>query len=383
MAIVRVHEGLRARLGELLAPIVDGTGLPAGWRLETWEAEQGITLSLRCGPRALEVELEAADETRPRFATTRLFNVYFSLLDRGGRRDLDADERAALEAVVRVLREREGGLVVPPRAPAGARIEVREVEVDRALQPDGPGAWYLNPYVGCMLACPFCYAQHRADFSRGLEGLAPAPWGRWVDVKVNAPEVLARELETLAPGLVRMSPIITDPYQPVERRYRVTRGCLERMAGTAFTPVVLTRASAVLEDVPLLRRCRDATVGMSVPTDDDAMRAAFEPHTEGVDARLGTLRALREAGLRTFAVVQPMLPMDPERLAERLAPVVSAVRIGPLFEKPRLLPVFQRLGRAEALEERWELETFGRLSAALAARGVPVNPDGPEWSFLR
>lgn len=383
MAILRVHESLRARLGELLAPIIDGSGLPPGWTLDTWEAEQGITLSLRCGARALEVELEGADETRPRFATTRLFNVYFSLLDRGGRRDLDDGERHVLEAVVRVLREREGGLVVPPRASAGARIEVREVEVDRALQPDGGGAWYLNPYVGCMLACPFCYAQHRADFSRALEGLAPTPWGRWVDVKVNAPAVLERELATLPPGLVRMSPIITDPYQPVERKYRVTRACLERIAETAFTPVVLTRASAVLEDLPLLVRAKDATIGMSVPTDDDAMRAAFEPNTEAIDARIDTLRALRDAGLRTFAIVQPMLPLDPERLAERLAPAVSAVRIGPLFEKPRILPVFQRLGRTEALEESWERNMFERLSSALRARGVPVNPEGPEWSFLR
>jgi DNA repair photolyase len=383
MAIVRVHEGLRARLSGLLAPILDGSALPAGWRVGSWETEQGITLTLERGDRSLEVELEAADPSRPRFATTSLFNVYFSLLGRGERRDLDPDERGVMEAVVRVLREREGGFEAPARAAAGARVEVREVEVDRALQPDGPGAWYLNPYVGCMLACPFCYAQHRADFSRSLEGLAPVPWGRWVDVKVNAPDVLARELATLAPGLVRMSPIITDPYQPVERRYRVTRGCLERMAGTAFVPVVLTRSSSVLEDLTLLRRCRDATVGMSVPTDDDVLRAEIEPHTEAIDARVATLRTLREAGLRTFAVIQPMLPMAPERLAERLAPVVSAVRIGPLFEKPRLLPVFQRLGQTAALDEAWEHETFERLSTALRSRGVPVNPEGAEWSFLR
>lgn len=137
------------------------------------------------------VELEAADRTRPCFATTRRFNVYYRR--RGEeRRDLTADERDVLASLVAALREEEVGLVaVHPRAEPTDSVQVRELEVSRALVREGPGAYDLNPYVGCLLACPFCYAQHRADFSRSLEGLAPQPWGRWLDVKVNAPEVLA------------------------------------------------------------------------------------------------------------------------------------------------------------------------------------------------
>ncbi len=387
MAVLRVHESVRHLLSDMLTPIRDGSALPAGWRLDDWEAEQGISLILRAGPRELRIELEAPDATRPCFARTKRFNIYYTVYYTAvnrDRRDSDDAERAVLESVVRVVREREG-LLPPPKdaGDAGGKVQVREVEVDRALVREGDGAYYLNPYVGCMLACPFCYAQHRADFSRSLEGLPHSAWGKWVDVKVNAPAVLREEVKRLEPGLVRMSPIITDPYQTIERRYRITRGCLEAMEGTAFSPIVLTRASLVLEDLGLLTRCRAATVGMSVPTDDDAIREAFEPGTEPVETRLSTLRELHAAGLRTFAVIQPLLPMNPDRLVELLAPHVAAIRIGPLFEKPRAAPIFARLGRLDALEESWERATYDKLVAAFRRHGVPVNPEGPEWAFLR
>jgi DNA repair photolyase len=384
MAIARATESLRARLGELLAPVRDGSGLPPGWRLDDWDVEQGITLKLSAGDRALNVELEAADPTRPCFATTALFNVYYtaSAPDRN-RHELAPDARRALEQVVELLRAREGSLPIDELGQAPPKVQIRELQIDRALVREGEAAYYLNPYVGCMLACPFCYAMHRADFSRTLEGLPHSAWGRWVDVKINAPEIVAREVLALPPGTVRMSPIITDPYQPLERKYRISRGCLEAMAGTQFTPVVLTRSSLVLEDLELLQRCHRATVGMSVPTNDDAVRSSFEPGTEAIEARIETLAALRQAGLRTFGIIQPMLPMDPDRLVELLAPHVSAIAIGPLFEKPRVSKVFAQLGRTEMLDEPWERRTFERLQEGFAARGIPVNPQTPEWAFLR
>lgn len=387
MAIERTHESLRGRLATLFAPLSSGA-LPAGWRLDEWDSEQGITLTLRGPGGTLDVELEGPDPQRLAFARTDRFNVYYSVLERGGRKLCD-DEKAVLDAVVRVLRAGEATLPPTPAPLAPSpKIRIREVEVDRALVREEPpsatrGAYYLNPYVGCMLACPFCYAMHRADFSRALEGEPAGAWGRWVDVKINAPEVLQSEVKSLPPGFVRMSPIITDPYQPIERKYRITRRCLEAMGPAGFSPVVLTRSSLVLEDVDRLQACAGACVGMSVPTDDDAVRAEFEPGTESIEARLETLATLHRAGLRTFGIIQPMLPGSPERLVALLAPIVHAIRIGPLFEKPRALPIFERIGRLDAAEESWELGTFARLKAGFEARGVPVNPTGHEWSFLR
>jgi DNA repair photolyase len=138
----------------------------------------------------------------------------------------------------------------------------------------------------------------------------------------------------------------------------------------------------ILEDLELLQRCHGAVVGMSVPTDDDAIRGAFEPGTESIETRLATLTELKKAGLRTFGIIQPMLPMNPDRLVELLSPHVSAVAIGPLNEKPRVQKVFTQLGRAEVLDEQWEWQTFQHLQRGFAARGVLVNPKTPEWSFL-
>jgi DNA repair photolyase len=374
--IARTAETLTGRVAELVAPL---RSAPGGWALAELETEQGVRLLFRrADGAALNVELEAADAGRPCYATTRRFNVYFALRDR---RDLAEDERRLVDHVVAVIRQREGALPVFGEAPAGKRVLVREIEKDHVLvAEETPRAYYLNPYVGCMLGCRYCYAIHRADFSRSLEGAPPAEWGRWVDVKTNAPEVLARELREAEPGTVRMSPIVTDPYQPIERRYRITRRCLEVMAPTQFTPVVLSRASLVLEDAALLARCHHAIVGMSVPTDDDRVRAEIEPGTESIEARIATLRALREAGLTTFAILQPMLPLDPARTVELIAPWAQAVRIGPLFEKHRIADSFARLGRTDALDERWERDTFEDLRARFEARGVPVNPTTEPWS---
>lgn len=378
VAVAREVETLHGRMADFVAPLREA---PGGWALHELETEQGVRLLFRrADGAALNVELEAADPARPCYATTRRFNVYFALRDHQ-RRDLDAHERSLVDHVVAVLRRREQSLPVFGEAPASKRVLVREIEKGHVLfAEDTPRAYYLNPYVGCVLGCRYCYAIHRADFSRSLEGAPRAEWGRWVDVKTNAPEVLARELGEVEPGTVRMSPIVTDPYQPIERRYRVTRRCLEVIQPTAFTPVVLSRASLVLDDLALLTRCHGAIVGMSVPTDDDRVRAEFEPGTESIEARVGTLRALREAGLTTFAIVQPMLPLDPARLVDLLAPWAQAVRIGPLFEKHRIADSFTRLGREDALDPQWERDTFEDLRARFEARGVPVNPTTPPWS---
>lgn len=363
--------GLAARVARWLG----GLALPAGWRLASQEVEQGIALGFQ-GPRGrLVVELDVLDPARGCYAHTERLNVYYSMVDRL-RRDLAADERAVVDQVVAAVRAHEHELP-PPAAldPAAdpARVQVREVPADHALVPEGDGVYYLNPYVGCLLACPYCYAMHRADASRALEGEPVLPWGKWVDVKVGLPAVLAGELAARAPGVVRMSPIVTDPYQPIERRYRVTRGCLDAMAGTGFVPMILTRSSLVLDDLDRLRAFPRALVGVSLPTDDDAVRAVFEPRTEPIEARLGALRALHGAGLRTFAVIQPMLPMDPAALVAALAPWVYAVRVAPMYEKPRAAALYRAIGREDAASESWERGTFAALREGFAARGIPLT----------
>lgn len=318
------------------------------------------------------MELEARNEALNCYARTARFNV--CVRPQFADAPIDDAQRGFVDRVIAVVRAREGALPEPPRPPAPPSPQVREVLVDRLLMPEGRDRYYVNPYVGCMIACPYCYVVDRADFSRRLEGLPELPWGRALDVKVNAAEVLRREVQAVRSGVVRMSPIITDPYQPAERRYRVTRQVLEVLADTALVPVVLTRAARVLEDLELLRRFPKALVGFSVPTDDDRVRRVFEPGADPIEARVEALDALHAAGVRTFAVVQPVLPMTPDRLVSLLAPVVRAVRLDRLYLGERVGHLYRQHGLTAFGTERYVVDTLARLRRGFEARGVRVDP---------
>lgn len=355
----------------LLAPLLTDQG-HAGWRLVSWDAEQGITVVLGRGADLLVVDFDRRDDTRDCFVRTRWFNV-------SGRpqferaRSLTLDERQVVRSLAQMVSQAEACLPDADRPPASSRQAVREVRVDRMLVEEGRGHYYLNPYVGCTIGCPFCFVADRADLSRHLEGLPRVPWGQWVDVKVNAAEVLAKEVGRLPRGIVRMSPIVTDPYQPVERKHRITRACLEVLQAADFPVMVLTRAARIVEDAPLLARFRQAVVGLSIPTDDDAMRRRFEPGADPIDRRIEALRACHAAGLKTVAFVQPMLPMDPERLAALLAPHVHAVRVDRMHAMGQAGALYQAPDLQAFATDGYFAQTEARLRQAFAARGVPVE----------
>lgn len=375
-----VREGMEpvARASErygaaLFAPLLRAQPPGSQWAVVSHDTEQGLCISLARGARVLLVEFEPRDDAAPCFARTRRFNV--SVRPRFDDGELDDGERRLVQGVVAVVRAREGALPVLSPRPAPERASaVRAVRASRVLVPEGRGQYYLNPYAGCMIGCPYCYVDDRADLSRALDGQPRHAWGRWVDVKVDAPEVLRREVRHLPPGPVRMSPILTDPYQPLERTYRITRGCLEVLLEAGFSPVVLTRGARVVEDIDLLARFERAAVGLSIPTDDDAMRARFEPGADPVDARLDALARLHGAGLRTFVTVQPMLPMDPAALVARAAPFAHVARVDRMHGVERLRPLYEAAGCVEAMEDAFFERTGAALREGFAARGVRVDP---------
>lgn len=375
---VRRHVDELAR--RLLAPLLRlGTGASrdhadplATVRLVSFDAEQGIQVTLRRGDTLLLFEIAPRDASDPCYAHTVRFNVAVRRAFEGAAPLTDAD-RGVADRVVALVRRREGLLPSFERPAPSTRTAVRELLVDRVLVPEGRGHYYLNPYVGCAIGCPFCWVAERADLSRSLDGQPRLAWGRWVDVKVNAPQVLADEVRRYPPGPVRLSPVVTDPYQPVERRYRVTRRCLEVLLPGGFAPVVLTRAARVVEDLPLLARFPRAALGLSIPSDDDRVRARFEPGADPVGRRIEALAAARAAGIATFAVVQPILPLDPEALAERLAPYVGAVRFDRFHGVERFRDRYEAEGQTHAMTDAFFAETEARLRDAFVRRGVRVD----------
>ncbi len=195
-------------------------------------------------------------------------------------------------------------------------MKVREVSCTTALaQTSLPGLGYaLNPYRGCSIGCVYCYAPSVLREAR--------PWGRFVDVKRNIPAVLAKELKHAPPGVIGIG-TVTDGYQPVEARYRLTRYCLEQLVRFEFPVSIQTKSSLVLRDLELLRRLREVEVGVTITTMDEAMRRRFEPFSSPSPRRIEILRSLNAAGVRTWAFVGPILPGVTDTTAE---PLLRAVR---------------------------------------------------------
>ncbi|MDZ7337691.1 MAG: radical SAM protein [candidate division KSB1 bacterium] len=251
-----------------------------------------------------------------------------------------------------------------PRILTPSPIAVRELCCKSALTPSRiPGIDYaLNPYVGCAHGCRYCYA----DFMRRFTGHSEA-WGTFVDVRVNAPQKLAKELERTKPGVVSLS-TVTDPYQPLEARYRLTRACLEILARWPFQVSILTKSPLVTRDIDVLRSIEECEVGLTITTDDEheQVRRLFEPRAPNIAARLNALSRLKKAGLTTYAFVGPALPMNPHRLASLLQGLVDEVLVDRMNYAHKVVSIYRRHGLMRFLSE----EYFAEVQEALSGVGV-------------
>jgi DNA repair photolyase len=172
-----------------------------------------------------------------------------------------------------------------------------------------PFGWSINPYRGCYHRCVFCYARNTHTF---LERNGVGDWGSELYAKVNAPAVLRRELssprwrgEHVAIGTA------TDPYQPLEGRYRITRGCLEELTLGRTPAHLITRSPLIVRDIDVLQelaRTAGASVYVSLPTLDAELARKIEPTVAPPHQRLRAVRALVAAGLRVGVAVAPVLP---------------------------------------------------------------------------
>ena len=179
---------------------------------------------------------------------------------------------------------------------------IKEIQAKTILSVSKVYDYVINPYIGCQHACSYCYARFMKRFSGHKE-----PWGQFVDVKVNAPDLLPAALSKKKRGRVWVSGVC-DPYQPLERRYGLTRKCLEILAQNDWPVIVQTRSPLVLRDLDILKAGRDFEVGLSITTADDSIRKLFEPIAPPIADRVRALNELHRAGIRTYAMIAPILP---------------------------------------------------------------------------
>jgi DNA repair photolyase len=208
------------------------------------------------------------------------------------------------------------------------RVDYREEPCRSALNrvKGMPFSWSLNPYTGCAHRCTFCYV-------RGFELRADRPpddrYGRTIRVKPNIADVLRRELSRRSWAREEVTiGAATDPYQPGEGRYRLTRACVVELAH-ARTPIsIITRGPMIWRDVDVLQDAAvraEVSVNVSVPTLDDRVWRTTEPGTAPPRSRLEVVRRLVAAGIRTNVAIAPILPGLSDR-PEQLGEAVRAAR---------------------------------------------------------
>jgi DNA repair photolyase len=181
-------------------------------------------------------------------------------------------------------------------------MKIREIKAKSILSKSQVYDYALNPYVGCRHGCVYCYAKFMKRFTGHRKR-----WGEFVDAKINAPELLAREVKRKKAGRVWISGVC-DPYQIAEKRFMLTRKCLEILAENGWPFTVQTKSPLVLRDIEILKRARNAEVGFTITTADERMRRIFEPGAPSIRERVEALGYLHSEGVKTFAMVAPILP---------------------------------------------------------------------------
>ncbi len=210
-------------------------------------------------------------------------------------------------------------------------IEAKSILVASKL-PDAD--FVINPYTGCEIGCAYCYASFMGRFvQQPIEN-----WGNYVYVKTNAVSLAESELNKWSDEQRQCSVLlssVTDPYQGVEAKYRLSRGILEVFAAARYPGLVsiLTKSSLVTRDIDILKRLPNVEVGMTVTTTDDKLSRFLEMRASSASKRLATLKKLHDEGIRTYAFIGPLLPhfRYREDLLEELFARVAETKVDSIF----------------------------------------------------
>lgn len=214
--------------------------------------------------------------------------------------------------------------------------------------PRMPFSWTINPYRGCEFACKYCYARYTHEFMEMRDGFE---FERKIYVKQNAGWLLRRDLKKVRSGQSMAIGTATDPYQPAERRFGMTRAILEELANhSGFDVSIISKSNMLLRDLELFQRIarqNNLSINLTVTTLDVELARLLEPRAPRPDLRLEAVRKLNDAGLRAGVAIAPVLPSITDSPKQLDALVKAAAEAGaqwvfanPLFLKPCSEKVF-------------------------------------------
>lgn len=226
---------------------------------------------------------------------------------------------------------------------AKSNLSVKEIHCRAILSPCGlpEFAYSVNPYTGCGHGCLYCYARFMGKYSHEGE-----EWGSFVDVKTNSSEIARKDLGKSRPGRIFLSSV-TDPYQPLEGKYLLTKKILEAIKDYGYPVCIQTKSSLVQRDLRLIFSLDKCDLGMTICFADDRDRKLWEPHASTIEERFKTLKLFSDAGVKTFAFLGPMLPGISDR------------------NLPELFSKFSETGIKEVMVDRLNIKS-GNLEPILA-----------------
>ncbi len=201
-------------------------------------------------------------------------------------------------------------------------------------------AWSINPYRGCEFACRYCYARYTHEF---MELRDPEAFERRIFIKQNAAWLLRQELGKVRSGEEIAIGTATDPYQPVERKARVTASLLEVLAEKRGLRIgIVTKSALIRRDIPLLRRIAEGNhlvVHVTITTPEEKLARILEPRAPRPDLRFATVGLLRKAGLRAGILCSPLLPgiTDTGAALDRMGKAAKEVDASFFFAQPLFL----------------------------------------------
>jgi DNA repair photolyase len=181
-------------------------------------------------------------------------------------------------------------------------MKINEIKCKTALSKSNlPGLDYsLNPYRGCEHACVYCYVPNILRIKR-------EEWGGFVNVKTNIANILSKELKKKQKGVVGIS-TVTDPYQPLEKKYKLTRYCLEQLLRYDFPVHIQTKSDLILRDIDLISKFSNIEVMFSIGTLHDSERKILEPNASSIQQRLNAMKILSENGVKNTVFFGPIYP---------------------------------------------------------------------------
>ena len=242
---------------------------------------------------------------------------------------------------------------------------VREIFAKSILSKSQIYDYAINPYVGCSHSCRYCYAAFMRRFTGHKE-----KWGEFVDIKVNAPEMLAREIKRKRMGRVWVSGVC-DPYQTAEKRYKLTARCLEILLEHQWPVTIQTKSSLVLRDIEILGKFKHIEVGFSITTADEKIRKIFEPGASPIKERIHALDVLHSRGIQTFVMIAPIL-LGSDGLIEELPGKVDHILIDRL-NYSYANRIYRDNKMEWAKEDTFLVQQAEKLKEGFTRRNIPVQ----------